>query len=125
MQRIVVWGMKCVSYDYGFENDLATKWHALDRGTPQRSGGTKPSGSQGTSKRRWRRRRLSITDDSEGEDEAPAGVSRDHLSRKARCKKPSLHGDSVLAAASGSDGSSDEDEEDLYHDADAGDFSEY
>jgi len=116
--------MKCVSYDYGFESDLATKWQALERATPQGSGGTKPSGSKGKSNRRWRKRQLSTTD-SEDEDEAPASVSRDHLSRKARCKKPSLHGDSASAAASGCEGSSDEDEEDLYHDADVGDFSEY
>ena len=29
MQRIVVWGMKCVSYDYEFENNLVTEWEGL------------------------------------------------------------------------------------------------
>lgn len=31
MQRIVVWGMKCISYDYDFESNLATQWKELDR----------------------------------------------------------------------------------------------
>jgi len=106
-QQIVVWGMKCISYDYDFESDLATKWKALDRPTPHPSGGKK---------RRYRRKQPSPTDDSEDDDEAPTSKPRDHLSRKAR----SLQGDSLFAAAfaSLSEGSSDEDEEDLYHDAD-------
>lgn len=107
--------MKCVSYDYDFENDLVTKWQALDHTTPQPSVGTK---------RRWRRRQLPTTDDSEDEDGIVAGRPRDHLSRKARCKKSDLQGDSASVVTPDS---SDEDEEDLYHDADVGDldFSEY
>ena len=110
VQRIVVWGMKCVSYDYDFENDLVTKWKALDR---------PPEGT----KRRWRRR-VYITDDSEDEDEVPMSKSRDHLSRKARCKKSAPQGDPASIVVSSSGGSSDEDE-DLYHDADVGDLLEY
>jgi len=45
MQRIAVWGMKCVSYDYGFESDLATKWKTLDHTTPYQSGRTKRLGT--------------------------------------------------------------------------------
>lgn len=116
--------MKCVSYDYDFESDLTTKWKALDRATPQPSAGTKRSGSQGKSKRHWRKRLLSLTDDSEDEDEAPTRRSRDHLLRKVRRSKRALHEDSVSIVVSGSEGSSGEDEEDLYHDADVGDFPE-
>jgi len=115
--------MKCVSYDYDFENDLATRWQALDRVTPQKSGGTKQSGSQGKGGRRGRRRKwLPVSDESEHEDGVPEGKSRDHLLRKARCKIGALQGDPVSAAISSSEESSDEDEEDRYHDADVGDF---
>jgi hypothetical protein len=96
--------MKCVSYDYDFEKDLAAKWKAHDR----------------------RRRRLSITDsDSEVEDEAPTSKSRDHLSRKVRCKKNASQEDSSSVVVYGPEGFLDEGEEELYHDGDVGDFSEY
>lgn len=80
--------MKCVSYDYDFENDLATEWKALDSPAPQPS---------------------------EDEDEAPTGRLRDHLSRRAKCKKSAYQEDSA----------SDEGGKDLYNDADVGDSSEY
>ena len=105
--------MKCISYDYEFESDLATKWKALDRPIPQPSGGKK---------RRYRRIQPSPTDDSEDEDGVPISKSRDHLSRKARSKKSALQGDSASVVVSVSEGSSDEDEEDLYHDADVGEL---
>lgn len=107
--------MKCVSYDYDFESDLTTKWKALDRAAPQPSAGTK---------RRWRKRQLSLTEDSEDEDEAPTRRSRDHLLRNVRRSKRAPHEDSVSVVVSGSEGSLGEDEEDLYHDADVGDFPE-
>jgi len=112
MQRIVVWGMKCISYDYDFESNLATEWKALDRPAPQ-------------PKRRWQGRRLLTTDDSEYEDEAPTSRSRDRLSRKARCKRSAQKVSESVAVFS-SEGSSDEDAEDLYGyvDADVGDFSD-
>lgn len=110
--------MKCVSYDYDFETDLVAKWKAFDRPAPRPSG----SRSKGNSER-WRKFLGSITDDSEDEDEAPARRSRDHLSRKVRCKKGALQGDSASAIISGSELTSDEDGEDLYRDADVVDLS--
>ena len=119
MQRIVVWGMKCVSYDYEFENDLATKWRALDRATPLESEGTKRSSAT----RRPRRKKWTVTD-SEDEDDVPAAARlRGYLSRIRRGKLAALREDSASVAASGEGGSSDEDDDDLYHDADVGDLS--
>ena len=111
--------MKCVSYDYAFESDLATRWKALDRSTSQGSGGTKRSSTQGSSSRR-RVRPLITLDDSEDEDDAPKGKSREHLSRKVRGRVCTPY-----STASGPEGLSGEDEEDLYHDADGGDLSDY
>lgn len=91
--------MKCISYDYDFESNLATQWEAIDR----------------------RRRQVSVSDD---EDEAPMGRSRGHLSRKAKYKKSATREDWMSVVVSGSEGLSDEDEEDVYHGADVGDISE-
>ena len=110
--------MKCVSYDYDFEMDLVAKWKALDRSAPR-----PPDSRLKRNSERWRKFLASITDDSEDEDEVPTRRSRDHLSRKARCKKGALQGDSASAIISGSELTSDEDGEDLYHDADVGDLS--
>ena len=109
--------MKCNSYDYDFEMDLVAKWKALDRPAPRPSG-SRPKGNVG------HRRKLPapMTDDSE-EDNAPTRRSRGHLSRKARPRNcPLKIDDSVLAMDSGSELTSDEDDEDLYHDADVGDL---
>jgi len=105
MQRIVVWGMKCILYDYDFESNLATQWEALDR----------------------QRKQVSVSGDEEDEDdrdEVPTGMSRDHLSRRVKCKKSATQGDSVSVVVFNSVGLSDEDEEDLYYDTDVGDISE-
>ena len=123
MQKIVVWGMKCVSYDYNFESDLVAKWQALDLATPQGSGETKRSGTQGKNRRSWRKEQAT-SDDSDSVDggDVLTGRSRGHLARKVRRGKRAPHyGDS--AAASGAEESSDEDDL-LYHDADVGDFSD-
>lgn len=72
--------MKCVSYDYEFEVDLATKWQELPR------------------KAKARKTRVSTPDDSEGgdEDEAPTTRSRGHLWRDAKVPNSSLpRGDTV------------------------------
>ena len=114
MQRIVVWGMKCVSYDYEFESDLATKWKTLDRATPQ---------SNTQQKSRGRPKKKPTSDYSEDEGDTPIGTSRDHLSRKVRREKgASRYGDSVSAGVFGdSEELSDEDED--YYDANVGDLS--
>ena len=110
MQRIVVWGMQCISYDYDFESNLATEWKALDRLAPQ--------------PKRRRGRRLLTTDDSEYEDETPTSRSQDLPSQKTRCKRSAPQKVSESIAVFDSEGSSDEDVEDLYGyvDADVGDF---
>lgn len=101
-QRIVVWGMKCVSYDHGFEVDLATKWQELEArreraklNPEQNIPGWFPSD----------------VEDSDYEDEAPSIESRDHLWRKAKHVNSSLsHGEtaSVISVESS------EGEEDFY-----------
>ena len=111
--------MRCVSYDYDFENDLTTKWQALDHPTPQGLKGSKRSGAKG---RRGRRKRRFTPDDSEDEDDVPLGGSLDQLPRNSRREKHALHHGDV---ASGSEESSDDDEDDLYHDADGGNLSDY
>ncbi|KAF9789675.1 hypothetical protein BJ322DRAFT_551667 [Thelephora terrestris] len=90
-EGIVVWGMKCVSYDYEFESDLSTKWQERHKSTSQvelkaRWGLNMPaSGSE-------------LSDDEVEEDEVLTSRSRGHLSRKAKGKKPTIsRGDSVSA----------------------------
>jgi len=105
MQRIVVWGMKCISYDYDFESNLATQWEELDR----------------------RRRQVSVSVDEEDEDdgdEVPTGMYRGHLSRGAKYKKNATREDSVSVVVSSSEGLTNEDEEDLYYGTDVEDISE-
>lgn len=95
--------MKCVAYDYEFENDLVTRWQELDHSTP----GTK-------SKSRWGRNIPASDSDNQGEDEEEyeeckeeeeglTSRSRDHLSRRAKCRNPSTRlprGDTVSASSS-------------------------
>jgi len=106
--------MKCVSYDYGFENHLATKWKTLDNATPRESAGTKQPKTQQKS-RSWVKKKQEPTSDyTEDEGGTPTSVSRDHLPRKARgeaLKKPP-------ASVGGADSALEEltDDED-YHDA--------
>ena len=73
--------MKCVSYDYKFEVDLATKWQGLNKDT---GGRAKPK------QKRGRKSQLSTSEESEGgdEDEAPVSRSRDHLWRSAKSSLP-------------------------------------
>jgi len=115
--------MKCVSYDYDFESDLVTKWKALDRATPQQSGGTKHPGTRRKYRRRQKKKQDPTSDDSEDEGGALTGTSRDHLPRKARQEKHVP--DYADLGVSDSEGLSEEEEDDLYHDANGGDLSDH
>ena len=111
--------MKCVSYDYEFESDLATKWNALDHSTTQRSGRTKRLGMSGKNYRQQRgRRQQSTSDDSEDEGGALTATTRDPLPRKARRETNKLEdADEESAESSDSEDQSDEDDDGPYHDA--------
>jgi len=114
--------MKCVSYDHDFESDLVTRWKALDHTTPQQSGGTKRSGTLRKNRRRQGKKQEPVSDDSEDEEGVLVGTSRDHLLRKARHEKRAVdHADVALVGASDSEELSDEDEDDVYYDTNAGD----
>jgi len=109
--------MKCVSYEYEFESDLATKWRALDRVVPQQPGRTKQPNTQ-KKNRQAKKKQEPMSDYSQAKGDIPAGASRDHLSRKVRREKcVSANGDSASVGAPDSDGSLDEDEDDSFHDA--------
>lgn len=99
--------MKCVSYDYEFENNLATKWQELDHSTRR----TKSDGLRG---RKIPGSDSDIPDDEyeeDGEeDEALTSRSRAHFPRKAKCGKRSTcipRGDII------SENSGDSDSEEL------------
>jgi len=125
MQRIVVWGMKCVSYDYGFESDLSTRWKALDHTSPQKSGSTKRPGPRRRYRRRQKGRQQSIPDDSEDEDGVPTATPRDHLPRKARRELNPLEYTGIeIVGGSDSEDLSDDDEDGPYHDATGGELSD-
>jgi len=124
MQRIVVWGMKCVSYDYEFETDLATRWKALNHPAPEQSGRTKRSVTHKKNRRRQTRgRQRPIQDDSEDEGGLPMATPRDHLPRKARRGGNTFElADIELVGGSDSEDRSlsDDDDGGLFHDATGG-----
>jgi hypothetical protein len=86
--------MKCVSYDYGFEVDMATKWQEFNKKHKK----AKPN----RQKARKRQASTSSGSDDWDEDDSATSSSRAHLSRGAKFLNSSLPRGDVVSVTSSS-----------------------